>query len=396
MKRETFRHPKTLDLAARLQIPVYAAVGLLGSLWNWVPDVALAGDIGRWNNGVIANALGWTGDADTLIEALVASGWLDHDDTYRLVVHDWGQHCENWVRAKAEKAHVTLLGARSPTKGQRSAPSPQQPVQTLASAPLERPLESAVPPRATTPESGTEDSNLRAGLKSASPPRDQTKPNLSNPPPPPSGLNTAPVPGNGPGNGPPAGVPKGWEEEEAGLRRLGVNLAPKAIRSAIEHGFTRPQVQALIAYLESKPVGCTAPHGAIFNRLVEQAADAVHWDCDQNWPWSTAAGESAALVSPYQASPAVEKARQRKLEEERRVRAAKHADRMLQLEVQFGDQMRAMEDEALLALLPDAVLRRQYNAKGRDSPEVRLALLTRLEAAQTAAQTPTELQEARP
>ena len=62
-------------------------------------------------------------------------------------------------------------------------------------------------------------------------------------------------------------------------------MIEKTITAARGHGFNPPQVLALIAYLETNPTGCDSPPRAIVSRLVENGADAVNWDCDQNWPW---------------------------------------------------------------------------------------------------------------
>ena len=48
MKRDALAHPKTLDLAARLNCSRAEAIGLLTLLWNWTADYAIAGDVGGW------------------------------------------------------------------------------------------------------------------------------------------------------------------------------------------------------------------------------------------------------------------------------------------------------------------------------------------------------------
>lgn len=114
MKRETYRHPKTYDLSARLKCSRPEAIGFLTLLWDWATETALAGNVGRWANGAIARACDWTGCPDLFVNSLVGAGWLDEDPDHRLVIHDWGQHCENWVRAKAQKLGVSLLGCQKP------------------------------------------------------------------------------------------------------------------------------------------------------------------------------------------------------------------------------------------------------------------------------------------
>lgn len=110
MKRETLRHPKTLDLAARLNTDRPTALGYLTLLWDFTADSAIQGDVGKWPNGAIARACDWMGDADEFVKALVDAKWLDSDDDHRLLVHDWQDHCERWVRAKLQKLGLQFLG----------------------------------------------------------------------------------------------------------------------------------------------------------------------------------------------------------------------------------------------------------------------------------------------
>jgi hypothetical protein len=44
---------------------------------------------------VIAKKLEWQGDAGALVEALVASRWLDIHPEHRLIIHHWPEHCED-------------------------------------------------------------------------------------------------------------------------------------------------------------------------------------------------------------------------------------------------------------------------------------------------------------
>jgi len=108
MKRETMRHPKTYDLMVRLGCSRPTALGYLTLLWDYTGEVAPQGDIGKWPDGVIAQACDWTGDAIEFVEALVEARWLDRveDPKVRLLIHDWPEHCERFVKAKLEYAHI--------------------------------------------------------------------------------------------------------------------------------------------------------------------------------------------------------------------------------------------------------------------------------------------------
>lgn len=109
MKRETLRHPKTYDLASRLGCSRPEALGYLTLLWDWTAEVAMQGNIGKWPNGAIARACDWMGDADEFVSALVDAKWFDHNDDHRLVIHDWPQHCERWVKSKLSSAGLSFL-----------------------------------------------------------------------------------------------------------------------------------------------------------------------------------------------------------------------------------------------------------------------------------------------
>ena len=125
MKRETFRHPKTLDLASRLGCSRPEAIGYLNLLWDFTAEYAIQGDIGKHANGAIARACDYSGDPDKFVAALVDAHWVDVDPDYRLLVHDWSEHCERWVKLKAEKLSKSFIESFA----KRSVkPSIEQPV----------------------------------------------------------------------------------------------------------------------------------------------------------------------------------------------------------------------------------------------------------------------------
>ena len=121
MKRGTPDHPKTLALQAALKCSRPAAVGLLELLWHWTARYAQAGDVGRWSNGALAAAVGWDGDPDALVAALVASGWLDEREDCRLYVHDWSHHADDAVKLALYRAVKTFADGTAPTAHRISA-----------------------------------------------------------------------------------------------------------------------------------------------------------------------------------------------------------------------------------------------------------------------------------
>lgn len=158
MKRETLRHPKTYDLACRLNCDRSTALGLLVLLWDFTGDHAISGDVGKWNNGAIARACDFSGDPDVFVNSLVAAGWLDESEQHRLVVHDWPDHCEDWVRKKLERAsmqfcsHYGVKAGSSVHKkhGTRDAETPVSPPECHRSA-TGVPSESLSEPNRTQP-----------------------------------------------------------------------------------------------------------------------------------------------------------------------------------------------------------------------------------------------------
>lgn len=106
MKRETLRHPKTYDLMARLGCTRPEALGYLTLLWDYVGEVAPRGDIGKWADAAIGRACDWEGEAAEFVAHLVAAGWIDQvdDPAVRLLIHDWPDHCQEFVKAKLRRS----------------------------------------------------------------------------------------------------------------------------------------------------------------------------------------------------------------------------------------------------------------------------------------------------
>lgn len=121
MKLNTIQHPKILRLRRRLSVPTWGAVGVLESLWHLTATHAKDGAIGRiFTNEDIANSIGWEGEPDHLIDALVASGWLDTCAINRLIVHDWSDHCPDFVRGNLARQKVDFAVATTNS----AAPTP--------------------------------------------------------------------------------------------------------------------------------------------------------------------------------------------------------------------------------------------------------------------------------
>ena len=109
MKLDALEHPKTLDLASKLDASLPATIGHLELLWAFTGKYAPAGDIGRHSDGAIARACHWTGRPELFTLALREAGFIDADPTYRLTIHDWHDHAPRWVKSKLKSIGQTFI-----------------------------------------------------------------------------------------------------------------------------------------------------------------------------------------------------------------------------------------------------------------------------------------------
>jgi hypothetical protein len=90
------------------------ACGLLEMLWHFTGRFAPRGDVGRWSDIEIEKGVGWEGEPGSLIPALVKTRWIDSEKSYRLLIHDWPDHCDQTV-----KKYLKRNGLRFATKSGR-------------------------------------------------------------------------------------------------------------------------------------------------------------------------------------------------------------------------------------------------------------------------------------
>lgn len=111
MKIHAPQHPKTLALKSALQTSLPTVVGHLELLWHFAAQHAPRGDIGKWSNAAIAGACYWEGDADAFVQALIDSGYADESATHRVVIHDWAEHCPQYVRAALSRRGISFASS---------------------------------------------------------------------------------------------------------------------------------------------------------------------------------------------------------------------------------------------------------------------------------------------
>ena len=163
MKRGTPSHPKTLALAAALELPQWGAVGLLEMLWHFAAQYARRGDVGRHGDGAIAAALGWTQDPARLVQVLVETGWLDGCSCHRLRIHDWPEHADQAVQRTEDVRRRGFLECYQRVellRGTAFAKPASRPLETssslleVSSLPLPLPEPEPTDPPLTPPASG--------------------------------------------------------------------------------------------------------------------------------------------------------------------------------------------------------------------------------------------------
>ena len=123
-KRQVIGHTKLKKLARKLNIPSYAALGILESLWHLTMREAPQGDIGKLSDEDIAVGIDWDGEDSALINALVECRWIDVSEEHRLVIHDWHEHADN-----STKKNLSRNGQEFVTHGVESTDMPED-VQT--------------------------------------------------------------------------------------------------------------------------------------------------------------------------------------------------------------------------------------------------------------------------
>lgn len=147
MIHTTRGNPKFITLMRRLRDYVppetfggveSAAIAILERLWHATASGPIRGDIGTYDDEIIAEACGWPLEATILIDMLVECRWLDRHPEHRLIIHDWHQHAPNHVKGNAAKKGGFLTvspgeAVEAQPKGSDQGPGPKaQPHRTSA------------------------------------------------------------------------------------------------------------------------------------------------------------------------------------------------------------------------------------------------------------------------
>lgn len=114
MKSGTEAKVKFLSLMSKSGMPRWQVRGLLDSLWQFTATNCPRGDIGKYSDAEIALGIDWRDDPAQLVQMLVETRWIDAHDEYRLVVHDWSEHCEDTVHRAMARAKLYFADGSAP------------------------------------------------------------------------------------------------------------------------------------------------------------------------------------------------------------------------------------------------------------------------------------------
>ena len=112
MKRGTPEHPKVYDLMEIIKRRRPEVLGYLELLWQFTAKYTPRGDIGLFSDARIEAACDWSGRKGQLLDALVQARWVDRDDQYRLVIHDWEAHADGVVKKRLQRDKLNFLSAQ--------------------------------------------------------------------------------------------------------------------------------------------------------------------------------------------------------------------------------------------------------------------------------------------
>ena len=151
MKAGTQNHLKMKRLQKMLGVPLYQAVGVLESLWLLCQDCCDDGRIGKYTDQEIADYLEWEGDATELQTCLLKSGWTDQDDAGRPAVHDWTEHCPEFIKERLRKREARRIKDLGIVRTGQARTSPDRTGQGRDKPPLVPSIPNQSQPNPTNP-----------------------------------------------------------------------------------------------------------------------------------------------------------------------------------------------------------------------------------------------------
>ncbi len=94
------------QLAETLNIPLPHTVGLRTAMWDFASEFASNRAIGKWSDEEIARPSMWDGSPSEFVKAMAEAWWLDTNETHRITIHDWSEHCEEGIHKKLQRQRL--------------------------------------------------------------------------------------------------------------------------------------------------------------------------------------------------------------------------------------------------------------------------------------------------
>lgn len=108
-KRNLLEHPKFAHFKMISGLPKSVALGYLECLWQFTGRYTPQGNIGKYTDAQIEAWVEWQGEPGELIRLLVEAVFLEPNDEYRLLVHDWADHVDNTTKIALKRAGLGLV-----------------------------------------------------------------------------------------------------------------------------------------------------------------------------------------------------------------------------------------------------------------------------------------------
>lgn len=156
--QELERHPKRISLGSLMGWDKYQTIGRLHAFWWWCVDYSLDGDLSRFNDSQIAEAVGLDpSQSKQFVEAMVESGWIDREPYLR--VHDWWDYVGNFLQRKYKSYPSTWKKVKD--KYYQTTDKRRSKLPTNSGAPnLTRPNKTRTKPKLTNNNLASETSSL--------------------------------------------------------------------------------------------------------------------------------------------------------------------------------------------------------------------------------------------
>jgi hypothetical protein len=113
-KRGVLEHPKTIELAAALDIPELYALGVLEGFWQWVARYHPRGDVTGTNPRVLARSIRYPADPAVFWQAMLDCGFIEVRGDGSTIVHDWSEHADNSVQQLLKKRGEVFADGHEP------------------------------------------------------------------------------------------------------------------------------------------------------------------------------------------------------------------------------------------------------------------------------------------